>query len=567
MRYTILVILLIFILLISCHNSKKKSDLVLINGHIVTVDEEIPEAEGIAIEGENIVAVGNNEQIKSYIGKDTEVIDLQGKLAIPGFIEGHAHFMSLGYSKIYLELGRAKSWTELINIIASAVKRASPGEWIQGHGWHQEKWIEIPEPVFEGYPVHTMLSKISANNPVYLTHASGHAILVNSAAMKTSNIDRLTKDPPGGHIIRNSEGEPTGILLENAADLIYFKLEEAQRKRTPKQIENEKERAFNLAVQTCQNNGITSFQDAGASFETIDFYRKMTETKQLGVRLWVMIGEDNKSLKEHIADYKITNLGNKKLTVRSIKRFIDGALGTHGAWLFEPYIDVPNSTGLPTVSIEYLTETAEIAIENSLQLCTHAIGDRGNHEILNIYENTFKNNLINHNLRWRIEHAQHINPSDIYRFAQLGVIASMQPNHCTSDGPWVPKRLGDRRSQEGAYVWQKLIKAGAMINSGTDAPVEDINPVSNFYAAISRRLHDGTQFYPEQCMSRQQALKSFTLNCAYAAFEEAIKGSITPGKLADLTILSKNILTIPEEELLETEVLYTILGGKIVFKK
>jgi predicted amidohydrolase YtcJ len=293
----------------------------------------------------------------------------------------------------------------------------------------------------------------------------------------------------------------------------------------------------------------------------------MTETKQLGVRLWVMIGEDNKSLKEHIANYKITNLGNKKLTVRSIKRFIDGALGTHGAWLFEPYIDVPNSTGLPTVSIEYLTETAEIAIENSLQLCTHAIGDRGNHEILNIYENTFKNNLINHNLRWRIEHAQHINPSDIYRFAQLGVIASMQPNHCTSDGPWVPKRLGDRRSQEGAYVWQKLIKAGAMINSGTDAPVEDINPISNFYAAISRRLHDGTQFYPEQCMSRQQALKSFTLNCAYAAFEEAIKGSITPGKLADLTILSKNILTIPEEELLETEVLYTILGGKIVFKK
>jgi predicted amidohydrolase YtcJ len=245
---------------------------------------------------------------------------------------------------------------------------------------------------------------------------------------------------------------------------------------------------------------------------------------------------------------------------------MDGALGARGAWLFESYSDLPSSKGLNTVTIEYLTRSAEIAIENGFQLCTHAIGDRGNHETLNIYASVFDKYPDKEDLRWRIEHAQHIHPEDIPRFTQLDVLASMQPNHATSDGPWVPKRLGKQRSEEGAYVWQKLIKAGAIINSGTDAPVEDINTLANFYAAITRRLPDGTRFYPEQCMTREQALKSYTLNNAYAAFEEDMKGSLTPGKLADITVLSKDIMTIPEEEILNTEVLYTIVGGKIMYQ-
>jgi predicted amidohydrolase YtcJ len=285
------------------------------------------------------------------------------------------------------------------------------------------------------------------------------------------------------------------------------------------------------------------------------------------LNLYVMISEKNDSLKKHLSYYKILNYGKNHLTVRAIKQYMDGALGVRGAWLLEPYSDLPSTSGLNYTSLNELRESAKLAMENGFQLCIHAIGDRGNQETINIYENVFANSPNPGALRWRIEHAQHLHPDDILRFQRLGIIASIQSIHCTSDGPWVPKRLGEKRSAEGAYVWQKLLKSGAIICNGTDAPVEDINPLANFYAAVTRRLADGSVFYPDQCMTRFQALRSYTIDAAYAAFEENIKGTLAPGKLADLVVLSKDIMTIPDEEILSTEVLYTIIGGKILYKK
>ena len=564
------IITMVFIIscsFVSCIPNSAPADLILTNGKIITLDDQIPQAEAIAVKEGKISAVGSMSDIQPLIGSETEIIDLEGKLAIPAFIEGHAHFMSLGYSKMKLELGKTKTWDEMITMIRGAVKKAAPGEWILGRGWHQEKWKAIPEPIYEGYPVHNDISAVSPDNPVYLTHASGHAVLVNRMAMQLAGVTRETKDPPGGRIVRTADGQPSGVFLENADWLIYAKLEEAQQKRTTDEIEKEEQEALQLAQQTCLENGVATFHDAGESFKTIDFFKKMVDENELRIRLWVMIGEGNDSLKKHLTEYKIINRGDYHLTVRAIKRFMDGALGARGAWLFEPYSDLLSSKGLNTVTIEYLTETAEIAAENDFQLCTHAIGDRGNHETLNIYESVFKKYNNKKDLRWRIEHAQHLHPDDIPRFTQLGVLASMQPNHATSDGPWVPKRLGDRRSEQGAYVWQNLIKTGAKINVGTDAPVEDINTIANFYAAISRRLPDGSRFYPKQCMTREQALQAYTINNAYAAFEEDIKGTLTPGKLADITVLSNDILTVPEENILDTEILYTIVGGKVMYSQ
>lgn len=552
---------------IGCSLSSKSADLVLINGKIVTVDEKHPEVQAVAVKGDKIFAVGSNQEIQNHVSDNTKVLDLEGKLVIPGIIEGHAHFMSFGYSKMKLALAKTKNWDEIIKIVEDAVKEVEPGEWILGRGWHQEKWDKLPKKTVEGFPVHDALSKVSPKNPVFLTHASGHASFANEAAMKLAGVNKSTEDPDGGRVIRDSKGDPTGIFLEIAENLLGNKLSEIKSKRTPEQIAQEKQKAFGLAVNTCLENGITGFHDAGVSFATIDFFKEMLEKNKLGIRLYVMISEKNEQLKQHLSNYKILNLGDHRITVRAIKRLIDGALGARGAWLLEPYSDLTSSYGLNTEPIDAFKETAKIAIENDFQLCTHAIGDRGNRETLDIYEAAYKSYPNKKDLRWRVEHAQHLSLTDIPRFGKLGIIPSMQAIHCTSDGPWVPKRLGDQRTAEGAYVWQKLMKSGAIINNGTDAPVEDIDPIANFYAAVSRKLPDGSKFYPDQCMSREEALKAYTLNCAYAAFEEDIKGSLTPGKLADITVLSKDIMTIPEEEILDTEVLYTIVGGKIMYEK
>lgn len=541
--------------------------LVLRHGKIVTVDERTPEVQALAARGDTIVAVGTDEEIAPYIGPSTEVIDLGGRLAIPGFIESHGHFTGVGQAKMSLNLMHVKNWDEVVQMVAEAVKRAKPGEWILGRGWHQEKWDKTPEPNVEGFPTHESLSKVSPDNPVLLTHASGHATFANAKAIELAGITARTPNPPGGEILRDRRGNPIGVFRETASGLVRRAQAAAREKMTPEEREAEARRAIELADEEVVSKGVTTFHDAGSGFDTIDRFKQMVDEGRLRVRLWVMVRASNEELREKLDRYRLIGYGNRHLTVRAIKVTSDGALGSRGAWLLAPYSDLPSSTGLNTTPMASIRETAAIAIEKGFQLCIHAIGDRANREVLNVYEETFKAHPDKKNLRWRIEHAQHLSAADIPRFGQLGVIASMQGIHCTSDAPYVIARLGPERAEEGAYVWQKLMKTGAIIANGTDAPVEDVDPIASYYASVSRKLADGSVFYPDQRMSRLEALRSYTINGAYAAFEEDVKGSLTVGKLADVTVLSKDILSIPEDEIPTAKVVYTIIGGRIVYGK
>ncbi len=547
---------------------KEPCDLALINGRIATVDARRPDAQALAVRGDRIAAVGSNEEILAYMGSSTRVLDLAGKFAMPGFIDGHAHLVHLGRSKMKLDLTKAGNWDEIVSIVEESVRKARPGEWILGSGWHQEKWDRAPSPESEGYPTDDKLNKASPDNPVLLTHASGHALFANAKARELAGVGENTKDPPGGRILRNALGNPTGVFFDAAQGLIKKAHEESLAKLTPEQIETQSREAVHLAVKDCLSKGVTSFCDASSSFRDIDLYRKLANENNLGIRLWVMIHETNKELAEKMPDYRMIGYGDNRLTVRAVKKFMDGALGSHTAWLLDPYSDLPGSTGISVESPADILEAARISMKNGFQLCAHAIGDRANREVLDIYEAVFRENpsIDSKRLRWRVEHAQHLGAADIPRFAKLGVIASMQPVHCVSDGPWVPKRIGAKRAEEGAYVWQKLMRAGALVTSGTDAPVEDVDPIPNFYAAVTRRLPDGSSFYPDQTMTREEALRACTLSNAYAAFEEEIKGSLTPGKLADITVLSEDITRVPEDRILEARVVYTIVGGKVMYQ-
>jgi hypothetical protein len=542
------------------------ADMVLLNGKIVTVEDDRPVVDAVAVRGGVILAVGSDEEIRPFIGESTEVVDLGGKFAMPGFIEGHGHFMMLGRSGMTLDLSQARSWDEIVAMVGDAVRKRKPGEWISGSGWHQEKWKVAPSPSTEGYPSHHLLSRISPYNPVILVHASGHAAMGNAKAMEMAGVTKETPAPRGGGIIRDSEGNPIGVFLDEAQGLLTDARERSLSGRSPEQAKAEDLEAIGLATRECLSKGVTSFQDAGSSFDTIDLLRELADQNKLGIRLWVMIRESNERLRKHHARYTIHDAGNGMLTVRAVKRFMDGALGSRSAWLLNPYSDLPFSTGLSVEPVEEILETARIAMQAGLQLCVHAIGDRANREALNLYETVFRKSPRAKSLRWRIEHAQHLDAADIPHFAKLGVIASMQPIHCTSDAPWVVKRLGEKRAREGAYVWRNLIRSGALVTLGTDAPVEDVDPLANFYAAVTRRLPDGSSFYPEQRMSREEALHAYTIGNAYAAFQETTKGSLKAGKLADIVVLSKDILTVPEEEIPQTQVLLTVLGGKIVYR-
>lgn len=561
-------ILLAFIILnsLTVGDEVAPADLALINGKIITMDEDQPEVQALAIRGDVIVAVGSTDEIRAYIRPNTRIMDLRGLPAIPGFIDSHVHFLSVGYARMRLDLKKAKNWLEIVELVKEEVGRRKPGEWITGRGWHQDKWETAPQPNINGLPFNEELNRVSPDNPVVLTHASGHSCIANANAMARAKIDADTPDPEGGKIIKDDSGRPIGVFLETAMTILNEARIEYLSRRPQEEIDEERRLAIQLATQECLSKGVTGVHDAGQTFEIIDLYKKLAEEDQLGIRLYVMVAEENDSLAERLDDYKIIGAGNNFLTVRSVKRLIDGALGSHGAWLLEPYADDPQSTGLNTEAIDTLIDAARIAAGHGFQLCTHAIGDRGNREILDIYQAIFEDTPEVADRRWRVEHVQHLHPDDITRFGKLEVIASMQSVHCTSDGPWVPSRIGDRRAEEGAYVWRKLMQTGAVICNGTDAPVEDIDPLDNFYAAVTRRLPDGSQFYPEQCMSREEALQSYTINAAYAAFEEEIKGSLTPGKLADITILSHDIMTVPAEKIPEVRVLYTILGGKVVHR-
>ncbi len=544
------------------------ADLVLLGGRVVTVDDAVPEGEALAVRGDRIAAVGSTGDIERYVGPGTEVIELDGRLAIPGFIEGHGHFMGVGDAQMILKLGESENWNRIVALVAEAVAEAPAGAWIEGRGWHQEKWDEIPPGAVEGLPHHLGLSEISPEHPVFLRHASGHAAFANALAMELAGITDETPDPPGGTIVRGADGRATGALRETAQRLVARARDRALAERSEAEIRAERELQLELAAEESLRKGVTSFQDAGSSFETIAFFREMAEAGRLPLRLYVMVrGESNEEMDARLPDYFLENHANGYLTVRSIKRVVDGALGAHGAWLLAPYEDMPSSEGLVIEELADIEETARLAIRHGFQVNTHAIGDRGNREILDLYERAFAEAGVDgRGLRFRIEHAQHLDPDDIPRFGELGVIASMQAVHATSDGPWVPEKLGERRAREGAYPWRALLDSGAVVTNGTDAPVEDVDPIASYHASITRELADGSRFHPEQAMTREEALHSYTLANAWAAFEEEVKGSLTPGKYADIVVLDRDILAVPEDEVRDARVTLTIVGGQVRYR-
>jgi predicted amidohydrolase YtcJ len=543
------------------------ADLVLRGGRIVTVDEGRPEAEALAAAGDTIVAVGSNQDIQRYIGPRTKVIDLQGALAVPGFIDAHVHFTGVGEAARNLKLGTARNFDDIVRMVGEAAKKARPGEWILGRGWHQEKWSQPPSPNVEGFPVHDALSRVSPDNPVWLTHASGHAGFANALAMKMAEVMKTTPDPAGGKILKDQDGNPTGLFNERAQSLIADALARDRATRTPARIEADLRQVIDLAARESLSKGLTTVSDAGSPPATIELMKKIVDEGGLPLRVWMMIRETPDKLAADLPKYRTINYGDKRFTVRGIKRAVDGALGSRGAWMLEPYADMPSTSGFNTDPLDDIRQTAELAVKYDYQLAVHAIGDRGNREVLNVYEETFRRHPDKSppERRWRIEHAQHINAGDIPRFGTLGVIASMQGIHCTSDAPFVLLRLGSRRAEEGAYVWRRLMKAGAVIANGTDAPVEDIDPIPSFHASVTRKTKDGSLFYPAERMTRMEALRSYTINAAYAGFDEDIKGSLRPGKLADVTVFSKDIMTIAEDQIPTAQVMYTIVGGKVQY--
>lgn len=547
------------------------ADLVLTNGTIVTVDETRPEAEAVAILDDTILAVGSNEEIGRRVGDRTRVIDLEGRLAVPGFIESHGHFMGLGAAQVQLDLLDTGTWSEIVSQVDSAAREARPGQWIRGRGWHQEKWTEAPARTVEGFPTLDRLDEVAPDNPVVLTHASGHAVIANSAALRAAGIGPDTPNPEGGEILRDSGGRATGILVDAAEELVGDALDEARAERSPGEVREDLRRQAILAAREALRNGVTTFHDMGASYETIDMLREMAASGDLPpIRLYLHVaqGEVTPEREEELAAHRVVGEADDHVTVRAIGEIsADGALGSRSAWMLEPYSDMPGSTGLEVTPVERIREIAEIGLRNGFQIATHAIGDRANHEVLDIYGAVFREHGVDGDtLRWRDEHSQHLAPEDIPRFEELGVIASMQGIHACSDWPYVETRLGEQRAREGAYVWQSLWETGAVVTNGTDAPVERVNPIPSFHCSVARRMagSDST-FYPSQALTREQALRSYTLNGAHAAFEESRKGSITPGKLADITVLSRNIMTVPEDRIPGTEPVYTIVGGEVTY--
>ena len=563
-------LLFLAILISACRPSGKNPEsptpsLILYNGNFFTADSSQTRVTALAIAGDRILALGADEAIKKLAGQGTQLLDLQGAFAMPGFIEGHGHFNGLGRSLQNLNLIQTRSWAEVTGLVAEKVKNAQPGEWIEGRGWHQEKWTTPAGATVNGYPYHHDLSAVSPNNPVILYHASGHGLMANAKAMELAGISRESADLPGGRIVRDAKGNLTGVFEENAMLFIEKPFSAWQNQRS----EAEKVAAFEkttlLAAQECLTKGITSFQDAGTGFWELEQYRRMAEAGQLPVRLWAMASQPQAHDIPKLANYPQTGLGNGHFTCRSVKCYFDGALGSYGAWLLAPYNDKPGFTGQNTTPLDSIVQVAKACKQYGLQLCVHAIGDRANREVLNVAESV--QNGAN-DLRWRIEHAQHIDPQDIPRFAQLGVVASMQAIHCTSDAPFVVKRLGEERARTGAYAWRSLLDSGAHLANGTDAPVEDVDPLPCLYATVTRKRADtGLEFFPEQKMTREEALLSYSLWNAWAAFEEKEKGSLSPGKYADIVVLSKDLLHCSPEEILQTQVLKTIVGGKVKYEK
>jgi len=533
------------------------ADLVLKSALVHTLNASRPRVEAVAVRGNRIVAVGANADVATLVGPTTRVLDLTGRTIVPGFDDSHAHLLGIGFAHLDVDLVGTRSYAEVVDRVARAVRTRKPGEWVRGRGWHEGKW-DAPAPGgVRGFPTHEALTAASPDNPVVLERADGHAVLANAKAMALAGVSRTTNAPDGGEIIRDPAGEATGVFVDRAEALV------SPPERSPEEVR----RALEMAMDECLAKGVTSLTDAGAALEVIRLYREAAAAGRLRTRLYVMAAglPTMKALGR-----PETGLGGGMLDVRAVKLYADGALGSRGAALLEPYSDDAGNSGLLVTPKEEIVEAARFALRNGFQACTHAIGDRANRVVLDAYGTALRERPEAKDPRFRIEHAQILDAADVPRFGKLGVLAAMQGIHCPSDRPWAEKRLGETRITEGAYVWRKLLASGARILNGTDAPVEDVSPVQNFHATVTRQDAGGRPpggFDPDQKLTRVEALRTMTLDAAYGSFAEKEKGSIEVGKLADLVVLSQDILSVPDDALMKTEVLATIVDGRLLYEK
>jgi hypothetical protein len=544
------------------------ADLVLRNAVIATLDPLQPRAQALAVRGGRVLALGSDDEIARYIVGKTKVLDLHGAFVAPGFIEGHGHLLQTGQSLMELDVGKAQSWDAIVAQVKAAIATAKPGEWILGQGWQQTKWNRKPQPNIDGVPLPASLNAVSPHNPVMLWHASGHAIYVNALALRAAGITAKTPDPVGGSIVHNAHGGPIGMLRDTAERPVIAAFEQYLATLPASEVEALRKHALQLVVQNEISKGVTTFVDMGEDFKTTGWL-KQRAAKGLPLRLYVNVnGESVAELDQHLEAYRTIGFADDHFTVRGVGEILsDGALGTRSAWFLQPYTDAPDVTGKNVTPMSEIARIAAVAARDSFQLSVHAIGDRANHETLNLFQQVFAQDPAAHALRWRIEHAQHLAAADIPRFAQLGVIASMQSIHACSDVPMVIPRLGEQRARVGAYVWHTLIDSGAIVLEGTDTPVEDTKPIPNFYCGVTRDYGHGRTFFPEQSKTRMQELRSYTWNNAYAIFQEQQLGSLSAGKLADMVVISGNLLTLPAADILRTRVLYTIIGGRVVYAR
>ena len=529
----------------------------LISGTIYTADDAQNVVEAVVMKDGRFTYVGDLVTAQSKVEAGHRHIALGQATAYPGFIESHGHLSSLGEAITNLDLNGVDSYQTIVGMVADAAAKASPGQVIKGRGWHQSKWSKQPSVIIDGFPTHRSLSEVSPNNPVFLGHANGHTALINQAAMDVLNLNYNTPTPDGGVIVKDGKGDPTGILHENAIDLAYALTA----------LSKESSMAAILAAQAHAFQwGITNFHDAGASSTDIDAQLTLDESKQLKLRVYTMVSAQDEALTDYWLDRPPLIADNEsRLTIRSFKAVMDGALGSRTAWLHQPYTDDPGTSGVQTFDEDRLVDIMNRSNTHGWQINTHAIGDKANTVVLDAID---KASLTARDHRSRIEHSQHLAPSDVDRFASLGVIASIQAIHMSSDRPWAIDRLGKQRIESGAYIWRDLLNAGVHIANGTDVPVEPINPIANFYASVARKTLTGLPeggFESDQKLSREETLKSMTLWNAYAAFEEAEVGSISVGKRADMTITDQNLMTIDEASILATKPIMTIVGGEVVF--
>jgi predicted amidohydrolase YtcJ len=563
--------LLAAVLVLAGCASGPSADLVLRNGTVVTLDSSIAEAEALAAAGDTILAVGSTADINGYVGADTRVIDLDGRMAMPGFVEGHGHFMGMGAAQRQLDLLGTQSWDQIVARVDSAAAATPAGQWVEGRGWHQEKWTRDPERMVRGFPTNDRLDE-AADAPVYLTHASGHAAIANDAALEAAGIGPDTPDPQGGTIVRDAQGRATGVLLETAAGLVEEALAQSRSAMTAEERRARRKNQVRLAAENALEHGVTSFHDQGASFETLELYREMAQNDSLGLRLYAMVSQNEvtPATQDSLAALRTVGAADGHFTVRAIGEVtVDGALGSRTAWMLAPYDDAPGETGTNVTPMTRVREIAEIALEEDFQLAVHAIGDRANRETLDLFASVFDSTGVDGDaLRWRVEHAQHLHPADIPRFADLGAIASMQAIHACSDAPYNYQRLGAERVEQGAYPWRTLWEEGAVVTNGTDVPVEKIDPLASLHCTVTRQVPGAdTAFTAEETLSRRRALRSYTVNNAYAAFAEDVRGTLTPGKLADIAVLSDNLLEVPADEIRSATVDLTIVGGEVAYER